>query len=253
MDNLEKETWFPTPRYICRKSIVLDFLSEIKKGKVLEVGMGAGDLVKSLADRGYEGLGIEISREALEIARKRLAGVDKRIRMEKKDLFDICECFEIVIMLEVIEHIENDDEALKKLYDIINDGGYLIISAPVHKKEWSFESDVLAGHFRRYEKDEMKRKLEKSGFEVLKMFSYGFPITNFARPIRNYLMRKDNLSGKFKKMNTERSGTDRNSQKKFSFLINKYTMAPFLYIQKFFFSKDLSDGCVVLARKKGNI
>lgn len=245
----KKNTWFPTPRYLCRKAVVLSFLDEINKGIFLEIGTGAGDLVLELAKRGYKGLGIEISDEAAEMTGEKLKDFNSGIRAEKKDLFKINENFDIVIMLEVIEHIKDDMEALKKIYSLLNKDGYFIVSAPAHKKEWSFASDELAGHYRRYEKNEIKSKLEEVGFRVLKLYNYGFPITNIAAPIRNYLMIKDNLSKKYEQMNTERSGIDRNSQRKFAFLINKFTMAPFLFLQGFFFNKDWSDGYIVLAKK----
>lgn len=247
----KKSTWFPTPRYICRKKVVFDFLSEIKKGTVLEIGVGAGDLVYELAKKGYKGLGIEISDEAVEISRRKISKIhNNNIKIEKRDLFEINESFDIVIILEVIEHIKDDEKALKKICDIINDGGHLIISAPAHKKDWSFQSDELAGHYRRYEKNEIKSKLEKAGFEALKLYNYGFPIANIARPIRNYLMKKDSLSSEYERMNTKRSGIDRNSQKKFAFMINRLTMAPFLFLQKLFFNRDWGDGYIMLARKK---
>jgi SAM-dependent methyltransferase len=245
----KKNTWFPTPRYLCRKDVVLSFLDEINKGAFLEVGIGTGDLVLELAKRGYKGLGIEISDEAVEMSGEKLKNVNSDIRVEKKDLFEVNESFDIVIMLEVIEHIKDDIEALRKVYSLLNKDGYFIVSAPAHKKKWSFASDELAGHYRRYEKNEIRSKLEEVGFRVLKSYNYGFPIANIAAPIRNYLMTKDNQSKEYKKMNTERSGIDRNSQKKFAFLVNEFTMAPFLFLQKFFLDKDLSDGYVVLTQK----
>jgi len=251
MDNNlnKKDTWIPTPRYLCRKDVVLSFLDNIEHGKFLEVGMGSGDLILDLAKRKYEGMGTDLADKSVQMAREKLKNIDSKIRVEKKDLFDIIGSFDIVIILEVIEHIEDDKKALKKIYELLNKGGHLIISAPAHKKDWSFASDELAGHYRRYEKNGIKSKLEEVGFRVLKLYNYGFPIANIAAPIRNYLMIKDHSSGKYEKMNTIQSGTDRNSQKKFAFLINSFTMAPFLFLQKFFFDKDWGDGYIALAKK----
>jgi len=250
MSNFDKkDTWCPTPRYLCRKSIVLDFLDEIGKGTFIDIGAGSGDLVADLAKKGYKGRGIDFSDEAIKIAQKKLNGINDDVKVRKMDLFNVDKIFNIAIMLEVIEHIKEEKKALKKVYDILSEDGHLIISAPAHKKDWSVESDEWAGHYRRYEKNELRSKLENTGFKVLKLYNYGFPIANIAKPIRNYLMKKDYLSQKYEKMSTKRSGTDRNSQKKFTFLINSVTMAPFLFLQKFFFHKDFGDGYIVLVKK----
>lgn len=251
MDNIsnKKDTWIPTPRYLCRKSIVLDFLKDLKKGTFLEIGIGSGDLVLEIAKKNYTGMGTDLSDKSVQMTQKKLKNINSKIKVEKKDLFDITGSFDTIIILEVIEHIKDDKKALKKIYELLNKDGCLIISAPAHKKDWSFASDELAGHYRRYEKEEMKLKLEEIGFQVLKLYSYGFPIANIAKPIRNYLMLKDHSSGRYEKMNTENSGIDRNSQKKFAFLINSVTMAPFLFLQKFFFHKDLGNGYIALAKK----
>lgn len=250
MDNNlnKKDTWIPTPRYLCRKAVVLSFLDNIEHGKFLEVGMGSGDLILDLAKRKYEGLGIDISDDVIEIVQEKLKKIDCNIRTEKIDLFDVDESFGIIILLEVMEHIQDDIKAFDKIYNILNKNGYLIISVPAHKRKWDI-NDKWAGHFRRYERDELRLKLEKAGFKIIKLYSYGFPIANIAKPIRNYLIKKESLIENNKEMNTKKSGIDRGSQKKFSFMINKFTMAPFLFLQKLFFDKDLGDGYVVLAKK----
>lgn len=250
MDDIpsKKDTWIPTPRYLCRKSIVLDFLEEIGKGTFLEIGIGSGDLILEMAKRNYTGLGVDVSDDAIEMVQKKLKDESYNIRIKKIDLFDIDEKFDTVIMLEVIEHINDDEKALKKVYSILNKNGSLIISAPAHKRKWDI-NDEWAGHFRRYEKGELQLKLEKSGFKIIKLYNYGFPITNIANPIRNYLIKKENLPEKNKKTNTEKSGIDRGNQKKFSFMINKFTMFPFLFLQKLFFNKDWGNGYVILAKK----
>jgi len=244
----KKDTWIPTPRYLCRKSIVLDFLEEIGKGTFLEIGIGSGDLVLEMAKRNYTGMGADLSDKSVQMTQEKLKNVDSKIKIEKKDLFNITGSFDIIIILEVIEHIEDDKKALKKIYELLNKSGHLIISVPAHKRKWDI-NDEWAGHFRRYEKDELRLKLEKSGFEVIKLYNYGFPIANIANPIRNYLIKKENLLEKNKKINTEKSGIDRGSQKKLSFMINKFTMFPFLFLQKFFFNKDWGNGYIVLAKK----
>ena len=240
-------SWIPTPRYLCRKDLVIEFLNKINKGKFLEIGAGAGDLVLELAKMNYRGVGIDISEEAVKMIHRKLDNLNCNIKIDKKDLFKVNENFDIVIALELIEHFKNDEKVLKKIYNITKKNGYLILSVPARKKKWDI-NDKIAGHYRRYEKEDLKLKIEKCKFKIINIYSYGYPIANIAKPIRNYIINRKKIEGN-KEFNTKRSGINRNNQKIFSPVINKYTIKPFLIIQKLFLNYDLGDGYLVFAKK----
>lgn len=69
--------------------------------------------------------------------------------------------FDTVICLDVIEHIKKDTLAIKKLLEVLDPGRRLIISVPVFKFLYGLR-DRESGHFRRYEKREFLRKLERA-------------------------------------------------------------------------------------------
>jgi len=68
----KKDTWIPTPRYLCRKSIVLGFLKDLRKGTFLEVGIGSGDLILEIAQKGYAGIGTDLSEKSIKMAEEKL-------------------------------------------------------------------------------------------------------------------------------------------------------------------------------------
>ena len=70
------------------------------------------------------------------------------------------------IMLDCLEHIENDTYMLHLLNKKIKKGGVLLITVPAFMGLWSSEDDS-AGHFRRYTCKELETKVKDAGFEVL--------------------------------------------------------------------------------------
>lgn len=80
--------------------------------------------------------------------------------------------FDTVVCLNVLEHIEDDASALGEMHAVLRPGGKLALLVPAHRLLYG-EFDRAVGHFRRYEKRELREKLERAGFEIheLKFFS----------------------------------------------------------------------------------
>jgi len=70
-------------------------------------------------------------------------------------------------MFDVLEHIPDDNLALKNVYKMLNNKGKLVLTVPSHMWLWN-RDDAIAGHKIRYTKKELVELLEKNGFEVLK-------------------------------------------------------------------------------------
>ena len=66
--------WYPTPSYLVKRQVILEYLPKCGGTRILEVGCGCGDLLRVLEGRGYQGLGIDISEEALAVAASGLSG-----------------------------------------------------------------------------------------------------------------------------------------------------------------------------------
>jgi SAM-dependent methyltransferase len=76
--------------------------------------------------------------------------------------------FDIVIALDLIEHIENDDDALREIARLLPAGGALVLFTPAYGFLWSVQDEV-SHHFRRYTSRELRSKLIRSGFIVRKL------------------------------------------------------------------------------------
>ena len=70
----------------------------------------------------------------------------------------------------VLEHIENDQEALNNIYKKLNNDGLLFLFLPAFQILYS-DMDKKVGHFRRYSKQDIKKKIKKAKFKIV-YFSY---------------------------------------------------------------------------------
>ena len=78
-----------------------------------------------------------------------------------------------VVMVNVLEHIDNDTRALQQFHRIMVPGGHLLIFVPALSALMS-AMDRHLGHYRRYHRPELRAKLEGSGFDVLALRYFDF-------------------------------------------------------------------------------
>lgn len=79
-----------------------------------------------------------------------------------------------IYSLNVLEHIDNDQQALHNFYEVLKPGGTAVVLVPAHK--WLFNSlDKNVGHVRRYSKKEFKQKIGATKFELTKLFYFNSP------------------------------------------------------------------------------
>lgn len=152
-------------------------LNKFKKflsGEILEVGCGIGNFTNDLAKYGKV-WAIDINNEYVEQAKNRVA--EKAHigsgDIEKGEYFFNDKKFDIVVCLNVLEHIKEDMKAVNNLYNLLKKGGKLILLVPVHRFLYG-EIDRAIGHFRRYDKTELTKELKKSGFKIIFLRSINF-------------------------------------------------------------------------------
>lgn len=73
--------------------------------------------------------------------------------------------FDVVTMLDVLEHLSDDKQALCEVRRVLRPGGVFVWSVPAYQKLWSAHDEALH-HFRRYEMRGLQRLLRQNGFEV---------------------------------------------------------------------------------------
>lgn len=238
---------------------MLNLLDPFPRGRLLEVGCGAGALLHDLSCMGFLVEAAEISPAALDVAHY-INQNDPRVTIHQYIQHTWNREFNYILALEVLEHIDDDLSALKQWRGWLRPGGYLIISVPAHPHRWN-ASDVWAGHFRRYDREGLKGILEKAGFETVRMECYGFPLANVIRPIRaryhakqlkrqSYIGNRDHQRAD----RSQRSGVERSVEKRLYPLqanwLGTKMMQLFCGLQVIFLDTDLGNGFVVLCKKR---
>lgn len=140
---------------------------------IMEIGCSSGFLIRELVNcfPGTSVIGADVVKEPLYRLAHSLPGVPL-LR------FDLLQCplpqssVDILIMLNVLEHIEDDIQALKKAFQLLKPGGKLIIEVPAGPNLYD-AYDAQLQHFRRYSADELKNKLKIAGFDVARQSHLG--------------------------------------------------------------------------------
>jgi SAM-dependent methyltransferase len=252
--------YVPAPSYLLRRSRILELASRFQPGKLLEIGCGGGGILCDMAMRGFSCVATETSDDARKIAEYITSQSGLQIPVLDKIQDDWHRQFDFVFSFEVLEHIENDQAALKEWAGLLAEGGQLLISVPAHMKKWGVD-DAAVGHYRRYERDELLRKLTAAGFECLYMESWGFPLSTAIRPFRkmkykNYLTEKKSHSESINMAEgSAMSGINRGIEVRLFPILESwpgvFVMWLFERIQKMFLRTDLGEGYLVIAKKVG--
>jgi SAM-dependent methyltransferase len=152
---------------------------------ILDAGSGPGVFSFELARRfpNSRVLGIDLLSDAVD-ACKHIAEKIKRTNVEFRQaaIEDLTNknTFDLIVCVDIMEHIEDDLSALSELYEVTAPGGVLVLHVPalyrrypVWKKSLNFdvETHVRTG----YEPHEIKEKVKQAGFQIRESgFTYGF-------------------------------------------------------------------------------
>ena len=135
------------------------------KLKILDAGCGSGAALKYLSKFGNV-IGVDISDEALRFAKKR--GKVRKANVSSLPFND--SSFDVVVCLDVLFHqwIINDMKAISEFSRVLKKDGILLMREPAF--DWMKSNEDVIGFTRyRYTTDSVKRKLNKSSFDIMKI------------------------------------------------------------------------------------
>lgn len=144
---------------------------------VLEIGCGTGNLAQYIAGPGRRITGIDTEKNFVKQASARFKGRND-IRIMRCDFLKEGKklkkgSFDTVIMLNVLEHIEDDLRAVKKAAALLKSGGALVNLVPAMAFAYG-ELDRQLGHYRRYQKESLRAVNSAAGLKEEKMFYMNF-------------------------------------------------------------------------------
>lgn len=163
----ENHWWF-----VGRRKIVLNLVRKITAGdprpRILDIGCGAGATLKRLEELG-EATGVDISGQAVSYSRQR--GCRRICRVEEEQLPFGDDTVDLVVSLDVIEHLDNDYLHLREYRRVLRPGGSLLLTVPALAWLWS-NHDRANRHRRRYSRPGLKRLLEDEGWTIDRLSYY---------------------------------------------------------------------------------
>ena len=136
------------------KRYIKDQIANYTGGEVLEVGAGIGSTTTALYDgTARRWVCLEPDQRLAQRLRNRLRsapeGVIPQVLVGSVQTFTEDRCFDCVLYIDVLEHIEDDRAEIQAAARLVRPSGYMVILAPAHR--WLFsEFDKTIGHLRRY-------------------------------------------------------------------------------------------------------
>ena len=146
-------------------SVVAQLTKDLPDGyRVLEVGCGTGNVLRALEQTCTRGtvVGMDLFAEGLAFARKRTSCPLVRGNVDQPG-FGVP--FDLIGAFDVVEHLSDDLQIFRSIHSMLKPGGVILLTVPAHQSLWSY-FDEAAHHCRRYEPDDLRSKLNQTGFEI---------------------------------------------------------------------------------------
>lgn len=157
---IEDSYWWFTAKFKIMDTIIRRFIPS--GSTILDVGCGTGGFA-AMMQKNYSMICLDTSPTALEFCSKR--GLKNQFNGLLSEFDDKSNPVDAVTMLDVVEHIEDDESALRDAYNLLPDGGVAFITVPAYQWLWSFH-DVIHMHYRRYSRRTIIDVVRKAGFRI---------------------------------------------------------------------------------------
>jgi SAM-dependent methyltransferase len=162
---LEQRHWW----YAERRSTLRRILRDRRTGGwAADIGAAAGGNTRVLESLGWRSLALEHSETGATLARARGLLVS-RADAQRLPLQD--DSMGVVTALDVLEHLEDDERAVRELRRVLRPDGVLVVAVPADPALWSAHDDAV-GHLRRYTAEGLRALLTGAGFEIERLWSW---------------------------------------------------------------------------------
>lgn len=188
--------------FVGRRAIIRDIIGRIpipSRAHIVEIGAGAGGNLPMLQSIAAEQGGSVTAIEHDPLSRQRAierSGLEVQGGSLPDDMPAIAQS-DLILLLDVLEHILEDASALKYVATLLKPDGRVLITVPAFNFLWS-DHDRAHHHHRRYTKKGLERVLRETGFEIERITYFNsilFPVILVARLIGNMLPVRHSPSG----------------------------------------------------------
>ena len=160
-----------------RKRNLVEKVTGIRKGHILDVGTGTGFFLNEMKEYGWQVTGTEKSSDARTFAKKEF-NLDN---LPSENLFTLKEkSFDVITLWHVLEHIHRLNENMETFFRLLKNDGKLIIAVPNHdssdakhyRQFWAAYD--VPRHIWHFAPRQMKKLGEKHGFKLLSLHTMPF-------------------------------------------------------------------------------
>jgi 2-polyprenyl-3-methyl-5-hydroxy-6-metoxy-1,4-benzoquinol methylase len=167
------------PRLGRYKSRLLKQFEQFRRtGQLLDVGCFKGFFLYSAARRGWTATGTEVSRPAVEFARRQLG-----LNVEQGDLLELEQFgsgrWDVITLFDVIEHLSHPDRYIQRAHRLLRPGGLLYLETPNVRalpryllgRRWTIFHRLHRYYF---QPGTIEKLLRRAGFERIRIATAGF-------------------------------------------------------------------------------
>lgn len=153
---------------------VLNELQQLDFQKILDVGCGTGEILKSIKER-YSFVqlyGLDISEEMLKQANDKLKGTATLILGDAENITLETNSFDLILCTDSFHHYPNPQQAISEFYRVLKHGKFLLIADywkpfPIRQIMNLFISYSNEGDVKIYSKKEIIEFLKQGGFQEI--------------------------------------------------------------------------------------
>lgn len=162
-------------------SVLARVVQYSQPGPILDLGAGCGYFVEAAARWGLSCIGLEGSTDAVEMARKRMPGIDMRLHRLSDVLPFEASSFQTLVLNQVIEHLEPDvvPHTLQEANRVLRPTGMVLITSPsrFNEREWKIDPT----HINLLSPSQLRGLLTASGFDRIVAFDGPLPFLGRGR------------------------------------------------------------------------
>jgi len=165
----EKKGYTVEKQYATFSELAEHFKQRFNPKSVLDVGCSIGVLVKALRDLGVDAYGVDYSEYALSHAPKEVKNYLKRAAVDKERLPFKDESFDMITMLELLEHLQDHRHVIAEANRVLKKGGVVFVTTP-----WDLSPEEPS-HINVHPRKFWIKEFENLGFDYARKAAYYFP------------------------------------------------------------------------------
>lgn len=151
-------------------------------GKILEIGCAYGYLLKVFEKEGWITYGLDVSSHAIKVAKENTDAKLLVLNVEDENIPSPNNFFDVIIMIDVLEHIKKTGKVIKEIHRTLKPGGLLYMKTfnydglgrRVQQDKWSIIAPPQ--HCTFYSVNSIKTHLKNSGFSKIDIITNGFTL-----------------------------------------------------------------------------